>query len=84
MKVSAAGAAVNNTDWPTSREIVGPGVSATEVGTTSTAVFVGLPPPHDGKSEQPMIRNANEIAEKNFPMKPFAKESLACSGKLSV
>jgi hypothetical protein len=31
-----------------------------------------------------MIKKAKEIAEKNFPMKPFKKECPACSGKLSV
>jgi hypothetical protein len=83
-KVSAAGAALNDIALPTSREIVGPGVSPTPVGTTSGAVFVALLPPQDGRNAQPVIRNIREIAEKNFPMKPFAKECLACSGEHSV
>jgi hypothetical protein len=45
---------------------------------------VGLLLPHEGRSTQAMVKEAKEIAEKNFPMKPFKKECFACSGKLSV
>jgi len=84
VNLSARGVALKATPLPTSREMLGPGLSETLVGGTSGESFVGLPLPHDGRSTQAMIRKAKEIAEKNFPMKPFKKECLACSGKLSV
>jgi len=84
VNLSARGVALKATPLPTSREMLGPGLSETLVGGTSGESFVGLLLPHDGRSTQAMIRKAKEIAEKNFPMKPFKKECLACSGKLSV
>jgi hypothetical protein len=56
----------------------------TPVGVISGEIVVGLLLPHEGRSTQAMIKKAKEIAEKNFPMKPFKKECVACSGKLSV
>jgi hypothetical protein len=84
VNLSAAGVALKARPLPTSREMLGPGVSETPVGGTSGEIFVGLLLPHEGRSTQAMIRKAKQIAEKNFPMKPFKKECLACSGKLSV
>jgi hypothetical protein len=84
MNVSAAGAALNDTACPTSRERFGPGLSETPVGGISGEIFVGLLPPQEGKSAQATIKNPRETAEKNLPMKPFDGEFLACSGKLSV
>ncbi|OLE13751.1 MAG: hypothetical protein AUG89_04440 [Acidobacteria bacterium 13_1_20CM_4_56_7] len=82
--MSAAGLALNPTASPTSSERSGPGRSETPVGGTSGLTFVGLLLPQDGKSAQATIKKPKDIAEKNFPMKPFKKEWPACSGKLSV
>jgi hypothetical protein len=84
VKVSAVGAALNAIPLPTSRETLGPGVRETPVGVTSLETVVGLPPPQEGKRPQATIKIVREIAEKNFPMKPFKEECDACSGKHSV
>jgi hypothetical protein len=56
----------------------------TPVGVISGEIFVALLLPQEGRNTQEMIRKTREIAEKNFPMKPFKKECVACSGKHSV
>jgi hypothetical protein len=84
VNLSANGAALKATPWPTSRETFGPGLSVTPVGGISGDSFVALLLPHEGRNTQAMTKKAKEIAEKNFPMKPFKEECLACSGKLSV
>jgi hypothetical protein len=62
----------------------GPGLIETPVGVISGEIFVGLLLPHEGRSTQEAIRKTKEIAEKNFPMKPFKEECLAWSGEHSV
>ena len=84
VNLSAAGVTLKATPLPTSRETLGPGLIETPVGVISGEIFVGLLLPHEGRSTQETIKKAKEIAEKNFPMKPFKKECLACSGKHSV
>lgn len=74
VNLSATGVALKAMPLPTSRETLGPGLMETPVGVISGEIFVGLPPPHEGRSRQAMIRKAKEIAEKNFPMKPFKED----------
>ena len=81
---SAAGLTLNATPLPTSSETFGPGLIETPVGVISGEIFVGLLLPHEGRSTQAMIKKTKETAEKNFPMKPFNEECLACPGEISV
>jgi hypothetical protein len=84
VNLSAAGVTLKATPLPTSREMFGPGLIETPVGVISGEIFVGLLLPHEGRSTQEAIRKTKEIAEKNFPMKPFKEECLASSGEHSV
>jgi hypothetical protein len=84
VNLSAAGVTLKATPLPTSRETLGPGLMETPVGVISGEIFVGLLLPHEGRRMQTRTKKIKEIAEKNFPMKPFKKECLACSGKDSV
>ena len=84
VNLSAVGMALKATPLPTSRETLGPGLSETPLGGISGEILVGLLLPQEARSTQATIKKTKEIAQKNFPMKPFKEECVACSGKLSV
>jgi hypothetical protein len=84
VKVFGTGAPVKTWVCPGTSEIAELGLMVTAVGTTGGATAVGFPPPHEGRKTQPSSKNEREIAEKNFPIKSFAKDRRACSGKHSV